>query len=125
MAIQGFDYKEFAKNLASQATELVPKDFDANQRAYITSTLLNFATLAGEALYNDEESNFNADQAVMITQIIAEWSFHKSVDLVRSGIPQQYWDPIMKKLHLSGIQIKFPIYSFLALLAVQKPSVAS
>ena len=26
MAIQGFDYKEFAKNLASQATELVPKD---------------------------------------------------------------------------------------------------
>lgn len=98
MTIQGFDYKEFAKNLASQATELVPKDFDANQRAYITSTLLNFATLAGEALYNDEESNFNADQAVMITQIIAEWSFHKSVDLVRSGIPQQYWDPIMQKI---------------------------
>lgn len=105
MAIQGFDYKEFAKNLASQATELVPKDFDANQRAYITSTLLNFATLAGEALYNDEESNFNADQAVMITQIIAEWSFHKSVDLVRSGIPQQYWDPIMQKIAFTIFEI--------------------
>lgn len=105
MAIQGFDYKGFAQNLASQATELVPPDFDANQKAYVTSTLLNFATLAGEALYNDEESNFNADQAVMITQIIAEWSYHKSVDLVRSGIPQQYWDPVMQKIAFTIFEI--------------------
>lgn len=105
MAIQGFDYKGFAQNLASQATELVPPEFDANQKAYITNTLLNFATLAGEALYNDEESNFNADQAVMITQIIAEWSYHKSVDLIRSGIPQQYWDPVMQKIAFTIFEI--------------------
>lgn len=105
MAIQGFDYKSFAQNLASQATELVPQDFDATQRAYVTNTLLNFSTLAGEALYNDEESGFNADQAVMITQIIAEWSFHKSVDLVRSGIPQQYWDPVMQKIAFTIFEI--------------------
>lgn len=105
MAIQGFDYKGFAQNLASQATELVPKDFDANQRAYVTNTLLNFSMLAGEALYNDTELNFNADQAVMITQIIAEWSYHKSVDLIRSGIPQQYWDPIMQKIAFTIFEI--------------------
>lgn len=105
MAIQGFDYQGFAQNLASQATELVPKEFDANQKAYITNTLLNFATLAGEALYNDTESNFNADQAVMITQIIAEWSFHKSVDLIHSGIPQQHWDPIMQKIAFTIFEI--------------------
>lgn len=105
MAIQGFDYEGFAKNLASQATELVPQDFDASQRTYVTNTLLNFATLAGEALYNDTESNFNADQAVMITQIIAEWSYHKSVDLIRSGIPQQYWDPVMQKIAFTIFEI--------------------
>jgi len=105
MAIEGFDYKGFAQNLAQQSLELIPADFDENQRNYVANTLLNFSTVAGEALYNDTQLNFNLDQAIMITQIIAEWSFHKSVDLVRSGIPQQYWDPIMQKIAFTIFEI--------------------
>ena len=105
MAIKGFDYKDFAQNLAQQALELIPPDFNDNQKNYVANTLLNFSTVAGEALYNDTQMNFNLDQAVMITQIIAEWSFHKSVDLVRSGIPQQYWDPIMQKIAFTIFEI--------------------
>lgn len=103
MAIQGFEYKEFAQNLAQQALELIPPDFNENQKNYVANTLLNFSTIAGQALY--DEGHFNIDQAVMITQIIAEWSFHKSVDLVRSGIPQQYWDPIMQKIAFTIFEI--------------------
>ena len=103
MAINGFEYKEFAQNLAQQALELIPPDFNDNQRNYVANTLLNFSTIAGQALY--DEGQFNIDQAVMITQIIAEWSFHKSVDLVRSGIPQQYWDPIMQKIAFTIFEI--------------------
>ncbi len=103
MAINGFEYKEFAQNLAQQALELIPPDFNDNQRNYVANTLLNFSTIAGQALY--DEGQFNVDQAVMITQIIAEWSFHKSVDLVRSGIPQQYWDPIMQKIAFTIFEI--------------------
>ena len=105
MAIEGFDYKGFAQNLAQQALELIPPDFNENQKNYVANTLLNFSTVAGEALYNDTQLNFNLDQALMITQIIAEWSFHKSVDLVRSGIPQQYWDPIMQKIAFTIFEI--------------------
>ena len=105
MAIQGFDYKGFAQNLAQQALELIPADFNDNQKNYVANTLLNFATVAGQALYDDESLGFNLDQAVMITQIIAEWSFHKSVDLVRSGIPQQYWDPVMQKIAYTIFEI--------------------
>ena len=105
MAIEGFDYKGFAQNLAQQALELIPADFNDNQKNYVANTLLNFSTVAGEALYNDTQLNFNLDQAVMITQIIAEWSFHKSVDLIRSGIPQQYWDPIMQKIAFTIFEI--------------------
>lgn len=105
MAIEGFDYNSFAQNLASQASELVPPEFNNDQKAYITNTLLNFATLAGEALYNDTELGFNAEQATMITQIIAEWAFHKSVDLIRSGIPQQFWDPVMQKIAFTIFEI--------------------
>lgn len=103
MTIQGFDYKGFAQNLAQQALELIPADFNDNQKNYVANTLLNFSTVAGEALFN--EGQFNLDQAVMITQIIAEWSFHKSVDLVRSGIPQNYWDPIMQKIAFTIFEI--------------------
>lgn len=106
MTIKDFDYKGFAENLAGQAGELVPKDFNNDEKAYVTNTLLNFATIAGEALYQDQDNfGFNADQATMITQIIAEWAFHKSVDLIRSGIPQQFWDPIMQKIAFTIFEI--------------------
>ena len=105
MAIKGFNYEEFAQNLASQAQEIVPADFNQNQKQYVVNTLFNFSKLAGEALANDNELKLNADQAVMITQIIAEWSFHKSVDLIRSGLPQQFWDPIMQKIAYTIFEI--------------------
>ena len=89
MATPDFDYENFAQNLAAQAQELVPADFDDNQKQYVINTLGNFAMLSGQTLAQDPNLNFNADQAITITQIIAEWSFHKSVDLIRSGIPQQ------------------------------------
>ena len=56
MTIQGFDYKGFAQNLASQAVGLVPAEFSQDEKNYITNTLLNFAILAGEALYQDQEN---------------------------------------------------------------------
>lgn len=105
MAIQNFNYQEFAQNLTQQAAELVPAEFSDLEKQYVVNTLLNFSNLAGEALYNDTESNFNADQAMMITQIIAEWAFHKSVDLIRSGIPQEYWDSVMQKIAFTIFEI--------------------
>ena len=98
MPIEGFDYKQFAKDLSAQAGDLVPQEFDKFQKEYIVKTLVNFASLAGEAISNDAEAGFNADQAVLLTQIIAEWSFHKSVDLIRSGIQPEYWDGVMQKI---------------------------
>lgn len=106
MPIKDFDYKGFADNLAAQAAELVPKELKDNEKSYIINTLQNFATIAGEALYQDQDNlGFSAEQATMITQIIAEWAFHKSVDLIRSGIPQQYWDPIMQKIAFTIFEI--------------------
>ncbi len=105
MAIEGFDYKGFAASMAEQAKELVPADLKDNEKEYIVKTLGNFTQLAGEALYNDESLNLNAEQAVFITQIIAEWSFHKSIDLIHSGILPQFWDSIMQKIAFTIFEI--------------------
>jgi len=105
MAIEGFDYQNFSQVLASQASELLPDYFDEFQRNYVTTTISNFASLAGEALYNDTTINFDAEKAMLVTQIIAEWSFHKSVDLVKSGILSDYWDGIMQKIAFTIFEI--------------------
>lgn len=105
MAIEGFDYKGFAASMAEQAKDLVPPDLQDQEKEYIVKTLGNFTHLAGEALYNDTSLNLNADQAVFITQIIAEWSFHKSIDLIHSGILPQYWDSIMQKIAFTIFEV--------------------
>ena len=66
MAIEGFDYKEFAEMMSSQAEELVPPNFNDMQKEYVVKTLTNFTLLAGEAISNDTKLNFNADQAVFV-----------------------------------------------------------
>ena len=93
MPIEGFDYKQFSSDLATQAKELVPQDFEPFQKDYVVKTLANFSLMAGEAISNDAEAGFNAEQAIFLTQIIAEWSFHKSVDeigknTIKQNMPQ-------------------------------------
>ncbi len=105
MPIEGFDYKGFAASMAEQAKELVPQDLKDFEKEYIVKTLGNFTMLAGEALYNDTALELTAEQAVFITQVIAEWSFHKSVDLVHSGILPQYWDSIMQKIAFTIFEV--------------------
>lgn len=105
MAIEGFDYKAFAQELASQADGLLPAEFQDFQKKYVINTINNFATLCGEAVYNDDKANFNLDQAMLITQIIAEWSFHKSVDIIKAGILPDYWDGIMQKIAFTIFEI--------------------
>ncbi len=105
MPIEGFDYKGFAASMSEQAKELVPKELQEREKEYIVKTLGNFTLLAGEALYNDTQLNLTADQAVFITQVIAEWSFHKSIDLIHSGILPQYWDSIMQKIAFTIFEV--------------------
>ena len=105
MAIEGFDYKGFAASMSEQAQSLVPQDLQPHEKEYIVKTLGNFTMLAGEALYNDDSLNLTAEQAVFITQIIAEWSYHKSVDLIKSGILPQYWDGIMQKIAFTIFEV--------------------
>jgi len=106
MPIKDFDYNAFAENLASQAAEMVPQDLSDNDKAYVVNTLKNSSLKAGKALYEDKaKMGFSAEQATIITQIIAEWSFHKSIDLIRSGIPMQYRDHILEKIAYTIFEI--------------------
>lgn len=111
MAAPDFQYEEFAQNLAAQAVDLVPQEFDQEQKDYVINTLGNFSMMAGKALAEDPDLNFDVNQSTYITQIIAEWSFHKSVDVIRSGIPRQHWDGIMQKIAYTIFEIAKQAFS--------------
>ncbi len=105
MAAEGFKYKEFAEDLSGQAKAVVPTDLPAADQEYVYKTVHNFCFLAGEALANDTEHTYTVDQASIITQFIGEWSFHKSLDIIRGKIPPQHRDGIMQKIAFTIFEI--------------------
>ena len=111
MAAKGFDYENFAQNLAAQAQDLVPAEFSPEEKQYVINTLGNFSMMAGKALAEDKSLPFDVDTSTYITQIIAEWSFHKSVDVIRSGIPRANWDGVMQKIAYTIFEVAKQAFS--------------
>ncbi len=104
MPINGFDYKAFATDLAKQALEVLQQPgsnaapdilADADKKN-IVETVRKFCYMAGEALSNDAQLKFNAEQASLVTQFIGEWTFHKSIDLIKGKIPAQNREAILQ-----------------------------
>ncbi len=106
MPIEGFDYKGFASNLAKQAQEFLmqpdsgaaPSSLTEADKKYIFETVRKFCYMSGEALYNDAQLKFTADQASIVTQFIGEWTFHKSIDLITGKIPPPNRDAVLQIL---------------------------
>ena len=104
MPIEGFDYKAFAQDLSKQALEILnqkdgnaapPTLTDADKKN-IFETVRKFCFMCGEALSNDPQLKFNAEQASLVTQFIGEWTFHKSIDLINGKIPQANRDAVLQ-----------------------------
>lgn len=105
MTAEGFKYKEFAEDLSGQAKAVVPNDLQPHDKEYVYNTVKNFCFIAGEALANDKEHTYTVDQASIITQFIGEWSFHKSLDVIRGNVPVQFRDGIMQKIAFTIFEI--------------------
>jgi len=103
--IEDFEYEEFAQSLKEQADGLLPVDIPDEHKEYIKNTMYNFCVLSGKALVNDSSLGINMDEAVLICQIIAEWTFHKGIDLSRSGIESKHWDSILQKIAFTIFEV--------------------
>ena len=93
-----FNPKMHAKSMKEQASEIIPNDISQESKDYILEILHNYTLLAGDHLAHENESEVSDEQCFMISQIVAEWTFHKCVDLAHSKIPREYWDSIMQEI---------------------------
>ena len=92
-------YIDFIENLIGQIQPLLPKDVNKLQEDYLVSNIRKSEMLMASGIQDDEEfSRINFEQQCFYIQIMAEWSFHKEIDLFRSGIPAKYWKVVMQKI---------------------------
>lgn len=92
-------YIDFIENLIGQIQPLLPKDVNKLQEDYLVSNIRRSAMLMASGIQDDEEfSRIDFEQQCFYIQVMAEWSFHKEIDLFRSGIPAKYWKVVMQKI---------------------------
>ena len=108
---ENFNYKDFANELRFQVRGVVPENLKDDEK-YIRDVVYEMSVICGEALCKEEL--INEQNCKYITQIIAEWTFHKTVDMLSAQIPKEYHNSILHKLnngiyeYLTSVYNEFP-----------------
>ncbi|MBQ8634886.1 hypothetical protein IJ425_01875 [bacterium] len=103
--LKNFNCDAFAKDLATQASQVVPADIKKEDKDFVIEIIFRFCKMAGDALVKEENSKLNAQQASLITQFIGEWIFHKSIDIIRANIEPKYREGILQKVAFTVFDI--------------------
>ena len=103
--LKNFNCDAFARDLATQASQVVPADIKKPDKDFTIEIIYRFCKMAGDALVKEENSKLNASQASLITQFIGEWIFHKSIDIIRAGIDPQQREGILQKVAFTVFDI--------------------
>ena len=103
--LKNFQCDAFAKDLATQASQVVPADIKKEDKDFTIEIIFRFCKMAGDALVKEENSQLNASQASLITQFIGEWIFHKSIDIIRAGIDTKHREGILQKVAFTVFDI--------------------
>ncbi len=101
-------YTEYIESLIEQMTPMLPEDVNTLQKDYLISNIRKSATLLASSMEDDEEfSQLDFDAQCFYIQVMAEWSFHKEIDLFRSGIPAKYWKIVMQKIWFTMWEVMY------------------
>ena len=101
-------YTDFIESLIEQISPMLPEDVNPLQKDYLVSNIRKSATLMASSMEDDEEfSRFDFEQQCFYIQVMAEWSFHKEIDLFRSGIPAKYWKVVMQKIWFAMWEVMY------------------
>ena len=105
MAINELNPQEFAKDLAQQALNYVPADLEDEHKSYVAKKVFEFSLIAGNHLIERFKQQLDDEQARTIVQFIGEWTFHKSIDVIRAKIPSDHWAEILQQVAFAALQV--------------------
>ena len=92
-------YTDYINSLIEQMVPLLPEDVNKLQQDYLVGNIRKSTTLLAHSMETDKTfKSLDFERQCIYIQIMAEWSFHKEIDLFRSGIPAKYWKIVMQKI---------------------------
>lgn len=92
-------YDNYINDLLGKILLLIPEDVNKLQKKYLENNMKKSAVLLAESMQQDNEfTNLDFENQCFYIQVMMEWSFHKEIDLFRSGIPAKYWKSVMQKI---------------------------
>ena len=101
-------YTDYIESLVEQISEVLPEDVNKLQQDYLTNNIRHSTTLLAKSMEEDEVfKKLNFDTQKQYIQIMAEWSFHKEIDLFRSGIPAKHWKTVMQKIWYTTWEVMY------------------
>ena len=94
-----FNIDEFINCSQEQVATLLPEDIGNKTQTFIEEMFDKFLRMANEAIDNNySDLEFKNEDKVLLLQVIAEWTFHKTIDMDRAKIPFEYWESILQKI---------------------------
>ena len=101
-------YSDFIENLIEQVTAVLPEDINPLQTSYLKNNMRKSMTMMASS-YSDNEvlGDLSFEEQCVYIQVIGEWSFHKEIDLFRSGISAKYWKVVMNKIWYTMWEVMF------------------
>ena len=92
-------YTEYIDFIIAELIPLMPQDVNKLQEDYLVSNIKKSTTLLAHSMETDSTfKSLDFERQCVYIQIMAEWYFHKEIDLFRSGIPAKYWKVVMQKI---------------------------
>ena len=92
-------YCDYIENLLENILLMIPDDVNKLQKEYLINNMKKSATLLADSMQQEFEfAKLDFENQCFYIQVMMEWSFHKEIDLFRSGIPAKYWKSVMQKI---------------------------
>ena len=104
-----FNYILFSINKKSQAYQNIPSDIAEKDKHYVVSTIEEYIQTAGKALECDS-IDYSEQQFKLICQVIAEWTFHKAIDIIHAEIPPQWRDGLLQRIAFTVFEVTKQAY---------------
>ena len=101
-------YTTFIENLIEQVSGVLPSDINKLQEDYLISNIRHSTKLLAKSMQEDDvfkKLDFETQKTYI--QIMAEWSFHKEIDLFRSGIGAKHWKVVMQKIWYTTWEVMY------------------
>lgn len=101
-------YSNYIEELIEQMIPVLPSDINELQKDYLIMNIRKASVKMALSIEDNKEfDRIDFENQCFYIQVMAEWSFHKEIDLFRSGIPVKYWKIVMQKIWYTMWEVMF------------------